>query len=320
MAPSRLPDLYAGCPALAAARLSPKGGTLIVRGRTAEGEWEERVRVPAIEPGEGPQAAAALFARETVEDLGAHPRRRQGRRGGGHRAAGARLPNLHAPHHLGRHLRGDRRRSAGADAKELVPQELPYGVSAEGVGLRQTASVHSATTVMPAPMRSMAVTGLFALPPAPPQGGPGGGGVVSRGRKEKAAPAELERAKKSDDSFELDEEAPAPEQKVAAPEGGALMGDDQGELPPARKFKARVRLAKDGRIVLEVTVDGRLDWMPPEEVLVEMADGTRVMARVVVAASTRAGQLEAGQTARLVIELPSAPVRVHFGDLELEIA
>jgi len=39
----------------------------------------------------------------------------------------------------------------------------------------------------------------------------------------------------------------------------------------------------------------------------------------VIDQTTRASRLAAGQTARLVLELEPAPVRVSFGDLELEI-
>lgn len=63
------PDLYAEAPALITARLALAGGEVVLRGRTAEGPWEQRLRVPARGVGEGPRAVAALFAREKVEDL-----------------------------------------------------------------------------------------------------------------------------------------------------------------------------------------------------------------------------------------------------------
>ena len=49
----RLPDLLTGSPVLAALRLRPEGGTLVVRGRTARGAWEEHLDVPGTLPGEG---------------------------------------------------------------------------------------------------------------------------------------------------------------------------------------------------------------------------------------------------------------------------
>src|SRR5262249_55863645 len=44
-APARLPDLFAGAPALVGVALRPEGGELAVSGRTADGTWEQRLRV-----------------------------------------------------------------------------------------------------------------------------------------------------------------------------------------------------------------------------------------------------------------------------------
>ncbi|WP_410969380.1 hypothetical protein, partial [Salmonella sp. SAL04284] len=38
-APARLPDLFAGAPALVSLALAAEGGDLLVRGRTLEGTW-----------------------------------------------------------------------------------------------------------------------------------------------------------------------------------------------------------------------------------------------------------------------------------------
>ena len=69
-APDRLPDLFAGAPVLIALELAPGGGSLTVRGLTADGCFERRIEVapPPTAPG-GASAAAALFGRESVEDL-----------------------------------------------------------------------------------------------------------------------------------------------------------------------------------------------------------------------------------------------------------
>src|SRR5208282_3652066 len=68
-APAKLPDLFAGAPALLGVALRPEGGELKVRGRTPEGSWEQRIHVPASTEGQGNQAVVALFGREAVEDL-----------------------------------------------------------------------------------------------------------------------------------------------------------------------------------------------------------------------------------------------------------
>src|SRR5437879_6416786 len=43
VAPAKLCDLYAGAPALAAVKLEPHGGEIVVRGVTAAGEFLERI-------------------------------------------------------------------------------------------------------------------------------------------------------------------------------------------------------------------------------------------------------------------------------------
>src|SRR5207248_808945 len=68
-APKRLPDLFAGAPALCALALAPAGGELVARGRTQDGEWRQRIAVPPTVSGGGTAAVVALFGREQVEDL-----------------------------------------------------------------------------------------------------------------------------------------------------------------------------------------------------------------------------------------------------------
>src|SRR5262249_14035311 len=60
-APRKLPDLFGGAPALVGVKLRPEGGELRVRGRGADGMWEDRTPVPAAAPGSGSQAVVALY-------------------------------------------------------------------------------------------------------------------------------------------------------------------------------------------------------------------------------------------------------------------
>src|SRR6185369_282539 len=69
VAPARLPDLFAGAPALVPLELRPEGGALTVRGATADGAFERRLEVRPAAPGSGSAALASLFGREAVEDL-----------------------------------------------------------------------------------------------------------------------------------------------------------------------------------------------------------------------------------------------------------
>lgn len=139
VAPRAIPDLYARSPALIAVRVrSP--GELRVRGRTAEGTFEQRVTIPELALGQGPQGVTALFGRESVEDL---EMRRVA-------ASDAELDaNIEA---LGLCFQIATRKTswiAVTDERTVdpsreprrvrQPQELPYGTSIEGLGLRAVA-------------------------------------------------------------------------------------------------------------------------------------------------------------------------------------
>ena len=177
VSPQRLPDLYAGCPAIAAAKLAASGGTITARGRTAEGEWTQTVKVDAIAPGEGLRAAAALFARESVEDLelaraaGALPE-----------AIDAQIERLGIDFQIATRLTTWVAISQEVNVdptaptrRERVPQELPHGVSAEGVGLRAVAS-------------APALSGAVAASAASPFGAAssGGAGAVAHASMQRA--------------------------------------------------------------------------------------------------------------------------------------
>lgn len=145
VAPRRLPDLYAEAPALITARLALAGGEVVLRGRTAEGPWEQRLRVPARGVGEGPRAVAALFAREKVEDLETTL------------TAGATKAEVdRAIEDTGVEFQISTRLTSWVAVSKQVtvkqpareveqPHELPHGVSAEGLGLRHAGQVAQTT-------------------------------------------------------------------------------------------------------------------------------------------------------------------------------
>ena len=136
-APPRLPDLLAGSPVLTGIRLRPNGGTLVVSGRTAHGAWEERVDVPATEAGEGSDAISALWAREAIENLELDLAC-----GGTRKTIDAQIEAIALRHSIASRLTSW---IAVADVPsvdprepvrvERIPQMLPYGMSAEGLGL-----------------------------------------------------------------------------------------------------------------------------------------------------------------------------------------
>lgn len=137
-APQRLPDLFAGSPALVAARLRPEGGTLEVRGRTANGTWQARVQVPARAPGEGHAGVVTRFGREKVEDL-----ELRHAVGGDAHGIDREIETLGVRFQIATRLTSwiavskEATVDPGAPTRhEDVPQELPYGMSIEGLGLR----------------------------------------------------------------------------------------------------------------------------------------------------------------------------------------
>src|SRR5690606_6213747 len=143
--PARLPDLFASAPALISLKLAPEGGDLVVRGRTAEGTWEQRLRVDPIASGTDNPALAALYGREAVEDCELRIQ------AGGDRSELEReIERLGLAHQISPRLTSwvavgeNRQVDPGAPTRRsVVPHELPYGTSAEGFGLRSALPVLS---------------------------------------------------------------------------------------------------------------------------------------------------------------------------------
>lgn len=136
--PRRLPDLFAGAPVKIAVALDGDARTLRVRGKTAEGVWENRAQIAELPLGGGQQAIAARFAREAVEDREAHLA------GGGDQSEieadieriglefqiATRLTSWIA---ISEDVKVDPKQQL---MREVMPHELPYGTSMEGLGLR----------------------------------------------------------------------------------------------------------------------------------------------------------------------------------------
>jgi serine/threonine protein kinase len=126
-----LPDVYAGSPVVAAVQLT--AGDLVVRGRTADGDWEHRLQVAMPRPGDGDPAIAALFGRERVADLEAH-----GFGGEDHDDEIERIGRVYQiATRFTPFLAVDESRTVPpAVQHRAVPQELPYGTTAVAFGLR----------------------------------------------------------------------------------------------------------------------------------------------------------------------------------------
>ena len=147
-APRKPTDVMVGAPVLQGVRLRPEGGELKVRGRTPNGDWEQRIEVPPTPYDEGGPAVIALYGKEAVEDLeldAACGARRD--------AIDRQIETIGLEFGLATRLTSwvavseeptvDPREPVRV---ERVPQELPHGMSAEGLGLRRTSAVQDAFT------------------------------------------------------------------------------------------------------------------------------------------------------------------------------
>ncbi len=328
-APLKLPDLFAGAPALIGVALRPEGGELCVRGRTIEGAWEQRLHVAAIDAGTGNQAAVALFGREAVEDLETHLAG-----GGDKRAIDATIERLGVDFQIATRLTSwvAVSRDATVDPRdplrrERMPHELPYGLSAEGVGLRSPSPVAFAGA---APMAAPQGASRSAMPQAP-----------RRARSSASAPASASGfapppppSAPPPASYASAPELRSPPSLSAAPKGGASRGEggffdkvkrafglgssdeEAKHASPRRTLRGRVVLHNASTLVIEVLVaKATLAWSPALTAQIELADGTILTAKVDFAKTTRAGIIAVGASARLGFELPKgtslvAPIRI----------
>jgi Ca-activated chloride channel family protein len=140
--PSRLPDLYAGSPSLIGVRVPAACVTLTVTGKTAAGEYRQEVAIPAVEIGAGNPGVTKLYGREWVEDL-------ETRRacGNGVREIDASVEDVGLRFQIATRMTSwvavDEEVSVkpGVEPREeIMPHEIPYGTSVEGIGLRATSA------------------------------------------------------------------------------------------------------------------------------------------------------------------------------------
>jgi len=336
IAPAKVPDVFAGAPLLLSARVKREGGEIVLRGVSAEGAWEERIRVPASHAGEGSDAIATLYGREAVEDAemrisaGAAPR-----------SMDVLVESLGLSYRIATRMTSwvaiDTVQSVDPrDPTRHVqqPQALPHGLSVEGLGLRPQASMPQMQGVAAAgPMpRSMPAPAPMR-PAAPPAAGFGGRRSSTTGAP---PPPPAQAAKDELDRFEdLDEEAAAAPEEAEAADDKTRASEiarpkmarrDEGEVAKEKKkgFFERVRgaftgrstttvvwigrivFAKDGQLVIEIVAQGRtLDWQLTEEAVVMSKDGTQTHLAVDASRTTREGQYDNGAIVRLALRVPA---------------
>lgn len=256
--PVRLPDLYAGCPALIPVRLDAQGGEVVVRGRSADGSFEARVAFDPLTKGEGNGAFAKLFAREWVSDLEAYRMVANRPEDTDEQIESVGLEFQIATRKTS-WVAVSRERRVGDDVgqrTEEMPQEIPHGVSIAGFGLRSVGSTPAGALMK---TRSGVSTAAFGRPspkPAAPSR------RMKLEQREAPPPAELEELSSisledADDEFDasttgesLDaiSELPFAEQErptePPAPPASAPLALGRMEVPKDKSEKARVEVTQ----------------------------------------------------------------------------
>lgn len=297
VAPRRIPDLFAGAPCAIAVALRPEGGSLEIRGRTAEGTWSRRLTLQPTEPGEGRRAVVTRFAREAVEDLEiAHAQ--------GEAGVDGRIEALGLRHQIATRLTSwlaltDEATVDPSDPTrhERVPQSLPYGMSAEGVGLRPSMphpAVLAQAVPMSAPMAPPAPSRRTRGAPAKRKSRSWFGGFGSKRDQAPEPPAAT--------PFygDLDEEAVVPAEEHVTDELRRET-DDPAPGGPGWELKARVVQRSNGVLVLEFSWVQSEFWAPGQVRLVD-AQGRFSETRL-TQPTTRSGRVEGGLTLRLAVSL-----------------
>lgn len=308
-APQRIPDVFAGAPALIPLRLRAEGGELLVRGRTATGEYRQRLEVQPIRPATGSRAVCSLFAREAVEDL------ELSLAGGeAHRIVDPQIEQLGLSFQISTRLTSWVAVSpqqtvdpTSPTRHQQMPQELPHGMSVEGLGLRRPAH---AIAPPPPPGMVFAMASAGAPPSAPaPRAAPEkkrkGGPELSR-LKEVSRPSRAavkdEQDRGAQNRFESEE---APE----ADQAEAFEGGEEAKLvraePVASTLRGRILRRADGELIVEVEIPAAMTWPQATVLRLELDDGSVLEVTVDATRSTRSGPLEAGMLARVALTFPA---------------
>ncbi|MGC4000027.1 MAG: VIT and VWA domain-containing protein [Anaeromyxobacter sp.] len=295
-APARLPDLFGGAPALLPVRLRPEGGTLRVTGRLPGGAFERVLHVPPVAGGTGQPALAALFGREAVEDLEVALAAGQGQA-----EIDAAVERLGLAHQLSTRLTSWIAVTEEATVDPTAPtrrvrqpQQLPHGMSVEGLGLRAASGGPPLILCEKAPMMAhdLGVQAAPAVATITLYQGPVAGGPPA------PSPAKAKRVERRTAAADA-----RPPDEVRR----EIELEEEGQAEPGPRH-ARVTLDRDGKLVLELDLDAPLDWERPEEVVLVLRDGTRLTARVDPARTTARGELAAGVTLRLALTHDRGPL------------
>jgi Ca-activated chloride channel family protein len=281
-APERLPDLYAGAPALVPLALSAAGGVLEIEAETAAGRYSQQVQVAPREAATGAARVAALFARERAKDL------ELAYAAGSNDDVDRELTALGLDFQIATRLTSWIAVSEGATVDPKLgtrrveqPHLLAAGVSAEGLGLRSRlfAEVVPGGFVAarmrvgaPAPMAPMA-----AAPPAA-AAAKSSAGVIGRTlgalrgfRDMRSGGADEERTR-------------------SAP------------IAPERR-RGTLRVVNERSLVVTIAFDRRDAWLLPKQWTLRLENGELLPLEIDEQHSTQDGTIDAGQEVRLVFAL-----------------
>jgi Ca-activated chloride channel family protein len=288
LAPRRVPDLLAGAPVLAGVRLRADGGELTIRAKSVAGAWSRTVAVPPTGPGEGSDALIALYGREAVEDLELDLAAGSDRaeidrtieRIGLEFGLATRLTSWVA---ISEEPTVDPRQPIRV---ERMPQELPYGVSAEGLGLRGGDLPMMRRTFD----AQITMVGMMTGRPTRTRFGQAGAPL-----RDKPRPSFLRALFKG---------------RVGEPLEDRRMTKE--ELEAGLKQRDRIQVSarwvpgpSDGVQVLEIEVKDRpIAWQPVERVRLVLRSGRRKNCLVDRRHTTASARLEPGMAFRIALQLP----------------
>lgn len=328
--PTRLPDVFANAPLRLAVELNPAGGEILVRGRTLDGPFVERVRCDRVEAGEGNPAVAKLFAREQVEEY-----EMQLSGGGAEHALNAAIERIALEQQIASRLTSwvavtEARTVDPRDPSRHVvqPQALAFSASAEGLGLRAPASDlfgSSGSMAMaappqdaPAPIRARRMASLGA-PPRPGAGAPpspassrhtgapppAADAPVFAAPPPPPAPA-APSANRSLPARALERVKRALGKGEAAPrETHELGGGDGAPHEGAHALAARIVQMDDEGLTLELISTGFTFDANDASCTILLDDGSTLEPQVVLEQSTRSGFVAAGLRIRLTLRHPA---------------
>ncbi len=346
----KIQDLHAEAPSLIPIRLPREGGTLVLTGRTAKGEYRQEIRV--VPDGVERPHVRALYGREAVRDV--ELRLAAGDFGSSQEAD-------QETERLGLAFGIVTKRTSfvaidsevtvdptKASRHEEVAQALPFGMSATGAGLRPASSTTLARAVVASPSMAMPMARPPAAPPPPaPTGAPGAlGGAPPKAARKVAADEGAPEAKREaprDSFFDRAKKAVFGPQKKRKEESASSASRGAPPPPPASNeseelreesakggaaesdaspsLHARLRKLDGDRAVVEVRLADETEIREVRVFLV-LASGERIALDLDRTLSTAEGTYGGGMMIRFVGKLVGAtrPLAADVTGVEIETA